>query len=159
VVNRRLTGEAWRTYTAPLGGALTVQDVAPGFADQSTPAALNTPIMVRGEPIGALKLHDLDPNRAWSANDQALLEAVASEIAVTIDNARLLEQTERRAQREARLSQIAQRLRQATDIDSILQAATEELSLALDTSHAQAQLGQATGAVSSGNDHRDHGQA
>jgi GAF domain-containing protein len=159
VVNRRLTGEAWRTYTAPLGGALTVQDIAPGFAEQSTPAALNAPIVVRGEPIGALKLQDGDPNRTWSATDQALLEAVASEIAVTIDNARLLEQTERRAQREARLSQIAQRLRQATDVDSILQAATEELSLALDTSHAQAQLGQGSGAIDSGNHHRDHGQA
>ncbi len=30
-INRRLTGEAWRTYTAQLGGGLKSQDVAPGF--------------------------------------------------------------------------------------------------------------------------------
>ncbi len=146
LINRRLTGEAWQAYTAPLGGALTIRDVAPGDQSAATSATLNTPIVVRGEPIGALKLQDADPDRAWSASDRSLLEAVASEIAVAIDNARLLEQTERRAQREARLSRIAQHLQQTTDIDSILQAATEELSQALDTSHAHAQLGKAAGA-------------
>ena len=68
---------------------------------------------------------------------------MAGEVAIAVENARLIEQTERRAQREMRLNQIAQQLRQATDIDSILQTAAEQLSLALDTSHAQAQLGAA----------------
>ena len=77
----------------------------------------------------------------FSQNTLALLQAVGRQVGFAIENARLFEQTRRRAQREARLSRIAQQLRQATDIDSILQTATEELSQALGTSHAQAQLG------------------
>jgi len=62
-------------------------------------------------------------------------------VAVAIENRRLFEQVDRRAQREARLNQIAQQLRQTTDIHTILQTAAKQLSLALDTSHAQAQIG------------------
>ncbi|MBP7688765.1 MAG: GAF domain-containing protein, partial [Thermoflexales bacterium] len=140
VVNRRLTGEAWRTYTTPLGGTLTVQDTAPGF-DSATPARLDTPIVVRGEPIGALKLHDLNPDRAWSANDRALLEAVASEIAVAIDNARLLEQTERRAEREQFIAEISRKMLAASDMRSIIQIASDELSTALGVMRTEVKVG------------------
>jgi GAF domain-containing protein len=113
----------------------------PTHSEGLSHGGLTAPIVMRGETIGTLSLQDLNPNRAWSTNEIALINAVANEIAITVENARLIEQTERHAQREARLSQIAQRLRQATDIDSILQTASEELSRALGTSHAQAQLG------------------
>jgi GAF domain-containing protein len=143
-LNRRLIGQAWRDYTRPAGGALHLVDVGPGVSATGTAqpdGGLTAPIVMRGETIGTLSLQDLNPNRAWSTNEVALINAVANEIAIAVENARLIEQTERHAQREARLSQIAQRLRQATDIDSILQTASEELSHALGTSHAQAQLG------------------
>jgi len=74
---------------------------------------------------------------------------------VAVENRRLFEQVERRAQREARLNQIAQQLRQTTDIHTILQTATEQLSLALDTSHAQARLSTAQPASQRANGQRD----
>jgi GAF domain-containing protein/HAMP domain-containing protein len=143
-INRRLTGQAWRDYTRPAGGMVRLTDVGPGVSVTSTAqpdGGLTAPIVMRGETIGTLSLQDFNPNRAWSTNEIALVNAVANEVAIAVENARLIEQTERHAQREARLSQIAQRLRQATDIDSILQTASEELGRALETSHAQAQLG------------------
>jgi GAF domain-containing protein len=98
-------------------------------------------VLIHGEEIGVLRLEDAAPERAWTPNEEALVQAVAGEVAIAIENARLIEQTEWRAQREARLNQIAQQLRQTTDVHSVLLTATEQLSLALDTSHAQAQLG------------------
>ena len=77
----------------------------------------------------------------FTAGEQRMYQSIASQVAMAIENRRLFEQTQRRAQREARLNQIAQQLRQTTDIQSILRTATEQLSLALDTSHAQAQIG------------------
>ncbi|HZY42981.1 MAG TPA: GAF domain-containing protein, partial [Anaerolineae bacterium] len=161
LVNRRLTGEAWQAYTAPLGGALTIRDVAPGAQGESTPAALNAPIVVRGEPIGALKLQDVNPDRTWSASDRTLLEAVANEIAVAIDNARLLEQTERRAQREQLISEISRKMLAASNMQSIIQIAGDELSRALQVSRAAVKIGvEAEEAISTANapDSRDADQ-
>jgi GAF domain-containing protein len=142
LINRRLTGEAWKAYTSPLGGTLTIRDVAPGLPDISAPATLDTPIVVRGEPIGALKLQDVDPDRAWSANDRSLLEAVASEVAVAVDNARLIEQTERRAQREQFIAEVSRKMLAASNLQSIIQIAGDELGHALQVGRTEVTVGQ-----------------
>ena len=143
-INRRLTGQAWEQYARLRGQAVRKIDVGAGISlDSSAPLAktLAAPVLIHGQEIGMLRLEDAAPDREWTPNEQALIQAVAGEVAIAIENARLIEQTERRAQREARLNQIAQRLRQTTDIHSVLQTAIEQLSLGLDTSHAQAQIG------------------
>jgi GAF domain-containing protein/HAMP domain-containing protein len=147
-INRRLTGQTWQQYQRAAGGLTRKVDVGPNTLDQADisplPATLSRPVLIHGQEIGVLRIEDAAPDREWTPNEIALVQAVAGEVAIAVENARLMEQTERRAQREARLNQISQQLRQATDIQSILQTATEQLSLALDTSHAQAQLGQRT---------------
>jgi GAF domain-containing protein len=143
-INRRLTGQAWSGYTAASGGAMHKLDLGPNGPVSDTgplPTILSAPVMVRGQTIGSLRLEDDAPDREWTPSETALIQAVAGEVAIALENTRLIEETEKRASREARLNQISQQLRQATNINSILQTAAEQLSLALDTSHAQAQLG------------------
>jgi len=142
-INRRLTTHAWNEYVRATGAVMHTEDVGPSAYASSEPAptVLTAPITIHGEEIGMLRLEDANPDREWTVNEWALARAVAGEVSVALENARLIEETERRAGREARLNQIAQQLRQATDIHTILQTATEQLSLALDTSHAQAQVG------------------
>ncbi len=140
-INRRLTGQVWEQYMNERRHSARAVDVGPGAPGEAAiPAQLNAPVLIHGREVGRLQLEDIAPDRKWTPNDQALIKAVAGEVAIAIENARLIEQTERRAQREERLNRIAQLLRQTTDIESILQTAAEQLSLALDTSHAQAQL-------------------
>ena len=145
--NRRLTGEAWRAYTRAAARPLRVIDAGPGVVPEQLPptAEAAVPIVVRGEAIGHLKLRDTDRRASWSEADLALLQAVAAEVAGVIDNARLFEQAQDRAAREAQLNRIADRIRRASGIQAILRAAAEELSVALDTSHAHAQLSRAVG--------------
>ena len=140
-INRRLTGQAWAQYARATGAVMHQEDAGPSAyaSSEAAPAVLSAPIMIHGEEVGMLRLEDADPDREWTPNELALTRAVAGEVSVALENARLIEETEGRAQREARLNQIAQQLRRATDIDSILQTAAEQLSQALDTSHAQAQ--------------------
>ncbi len=143
-INRRLTGQVWQQYARSRGQVVRKFDVGPGMPLETDaldfPSELSAPVLIHGQEIGVLRLQDAAPDRAWTPNEKALVQAVAGEVAVAIENARLIEQTEWRAQRETRLNQIAQLLRQTTDVRSVLQTATEQLSLALDTSHAQAQL-------------------
>ena len=104
-----------------------------------TRSELALPLVSRGQVLGAMTVQSAEV-AAFSEQDIAILQTMSDQVAIAIENARLIEQTERRAQREARLNLIAQQLRQTTDIHTILQTATEQLSLALDTSHAQARL-------------------
>jgi signal transduction histidine kinase/CheY-like chemotaxis protein len=54
------------------------------------------PISFRGEVIGALGLRDPDRNRQWTDEDVNLVESVARQMSVVIDNARLVEETQQR---------------------------------------------------------------
>ena len=156
-INRRLTKQAWNEYASATGAVMHQEDVGP-TADANSeraPMVLTAPITIHGEEVGILRLEDADPDREWTPNELTLTRAVAGEVAIALENARLIEETEKRAQRETRLNQIAQQLRQATDINSILQTAAEQLGQALDTSHAQAQLGVARSAEHGHNGHQD----
>ncbi len=142
-INRRLTSQTWDKYARAIDAVTYKEDIGPtvNVRSEIAPTVLAAPIMIHGEEVGVLRLEDTAPDRKWTSNELALAQAVAGEVAIAIENARLIEQTEGRALRETRLNQIAQQLRQATDVNSILQTAAEQLSQALDTSHALAQLG------------------
>lgn len=110
------------------------------FQQVSIAATAFMPLTLGNRWVGLIIVSWREPHD-FAAGEQRMYQSIASQVAAAIENRRLLEQTQRRAQREARLNQIAQQLRQTTDIRTILQTATEQLSLALDTSHAQARLG------------------
>ncbi len=110
------------------------------FQQLNIAATAFMPLALGKRWVGLIIVSWREPH-SFTAGEQRMYQSIASQVAVAIENRRLFEQTERRAQREARLNQIAQQLRRATDIHTILQTATEQLSLALDTSHAQAQIG------------------
>jgi GAF domain-containing protein/HAMP domain-containing protein len=137
-VNRRLTGEAWRTYLAARGE----MSFRSGQLSEQATSQTGAPIVVRGETLGRLSLEDGNPDRQWTEEDRLLLNAVAGEVALAIENARLLEETQRRAAREAQLNQIAERIRRAASIESILRVAVDEVGLVLEASHANVRLGQ-----------------
>jgi len=138
LLNQRLSGEAWRGYLASRAD-LSVESGRLAAAHGAS--RLTAPIVVRGEVLGALDLEDVDGNRQWTDDELSLLNAIAGEVALAIDNARLIEQTQRRAAREAQLNRIAEKIRRAANVEAILRVAAEELSQTLDTSHANARLG------------------
>jgi GAF domain-containing protein len=71
-----------------------------------------------------------------------LLHTVAGEVAIAIENARLIEQTERRAQREHIVADISSRMWAANDIESILRTAGDELGRVLRVGHVALRLGE-----------------
>jgi GAF domain-containing protein len=95
--------------------------------DGAGPAALVVPINLRGEAIGALGLQELTSRRQWSSGEIALIEAVADQMALAIENARLLEETQRRAERERLTAEITAHVRASTDVDTILRTAVREM--------------------------------
>ncbi len=106
----------------------------------STQPAVVAPIALRGQVIGTLSLQDIDPNRQWTAEEQALLETVSEQLALTIENLRLFDETQKRATREQLTRQITDKMRAAPDVDTIIQTGLAELAKALNVSRAYVKL-------------------
>jgi GAF domain-containing protein len=115
--------------------------VLPDTGDGTAPAALVAPITLRGEVIGALGLHDAKDGREWTVDEIALIEAIADQMSLAIENARLLEETQQRAERERLIADITTRVRAYMDLEGIMQTAVRELGVALDADRAFIRLG------------------
>ncbi|HTX89900.1 MAG TPA: GAF domain-containing protein [Anaerolineales bacterium] len=92
---------------------------------------LAIPLKVRDEIIGVLNVSSSTANRQWGENEKALVQAVADRVALALENARLFEETTRRANRERTVSEITTQIRSATDPEVMLHTALEELKRAL----------------------------
>jgi GAF domain-containing protein/HAMP domain-containing protein len=69
-----------------------------------------------------------------------LVEAVATQAALASENARLVQDAQQRAERERILSQVATRMRETLDIDTILRTAVQEIRQTFDLDQAEVRL-------------------
>jgi GAF domain-containing protein len=98
---------------------------------------LVVPITLRGQAIGIIKLQDVDQTRVWDQEEMTWIKSVADQIGLALENARLLEATQKRAEREYLVGQITTKLRTSNDPQVILQTAVTELRKALHAQKAQ----------------------
>jgi GAF domain-containing protein len=136
--------EAW----LPAMTEAVQQGVAATAADGGEDVELAVPITLRGQTIGVLGLRR-DEAGGWTADDVAVVQAVAEQVALTLENMRLFEETRRRARREEIIREITTKMRGSTDLNAILQTTIQELAKVLGTSRTFVQLGTAPQLVSS----------
>jgi GAF domain-containing protein len=110
-----------------------------GNGHQVQRSGLAVPIQLLGQTIGVLDF--FDEERVWTDDDKALIETLADQVALAVENQRLFEQTQRRAHREHLTGEIVGRIRAAGDVQNILKTAAEELGRALGVSNARVHLG------------------
>jgi GAF domain-containing protein/HAMP domain-containing protein len=104
-------------------------------------AAIAAPIVLRGEVIGALQVGEADRPRLWSAEDLSFIQAVADQVALAVENARLIEQTQRVARRERAIAEAADKIHRPVDMDTILRTAVDEVSRITGSTDVSIQLG------------------
>ena len=85
------------------------------------------PITLRGRLLGNISLRRNPDENKWTSEDKQLAEEVSSQVAVALENARLLEESQRRAAQEELLSQASAKFSQSLDINTVLQMAVREL--------------------------------
>jgi GAF domain-containing protein len=88
---------------------------------------VSLPIKLRGQVIGVLDVRSKAGEREWTQAEISLLEAAAERAGIALENARLVENAQRRASRERSIGEISAQIGAVSDIDSILQTAVEEL--------------------------------
>jgi GAF domain-containing protein len=85
------------------------------------------PISLRNSKIGQITLKRRGKNSKWSEREQQLGNQIADQVALALENARLLEETQLRAAREQTISNMSSRFGQTTDMDTLLKLAVQEL--------------------------------
>ncbi|MEJ2563645.1 MAG: GAF domain-containing protein, partial [Anaerolineales bacterium] len=81
--------------------------------------ALATDIELRGEIIGSLNILRKSTDD-WTDDDQAILEAVADEVAGALEQARLMEELQRRATQLQTAAEVARDATGLLDLDTLL---------------------------------------
>jgi GAF domain-containing protein/HAMP domain-containing protein len=81
--------------------------------------SLQTPIAVRGQVVGRLNILAEKPG-AWSTDDREVLEAVADEVAVALEQMRLLEELQRRAAQLQTAAEVARDASGLLDVETLL---------------------------------------
>ena len=103
-------------------------------------ARLAAPIILREAIIGAIGYDNDDLNHTWLEDEKALLEIVASRVSLALENTRLVEEAQQRAERERVIGQITTRMRETLDIETILKTAVKEMRQSLDLREAEVRL-------------------
>jgi GAF domain-containing protein/HAMP domain-containing protein len=93
--------------------------------------ALAIPLKVRDQVIGVLDLRKDSPDKTWTDEEKRLVEALAEQLGVALESARLYEDTQRGAARERLSAQVTAHMRETLDVDAVLQTAVREISAAL----------------------------
>lgn len=146
VISRQYFSETWKQlsqdqtvdgfrYTTSGTLPLTKSDYTE-VADSIERKSVTVPINIRGQVIG--KLSVLVPKQERIKSDQMeLIQAVADRVAIFAENARLFDQTTRRAERERLVTDITTKIRGTNDPQEMLKTAVEELKRALNVSRIE----------------------
>jgi GAF domain-containing protein len=154
--------EAWREHAArqsvayrytgtrgvePVDSSLAVEmgppphDHRPVILEEEDGRRLIAPIHLRGQLLGSLAFRQESERKPWSDEEIALVEQICMQIGLALENARLLEETQQRAEQERIVASITAQVRASMDPETILQTAVRELGAALGTDRAFVRLG------------------
>ena len=138
VASGRYTQESWAAVAQrserPVGyrySRLGVEPVAGPRQDSGQAAGgdLAVPITLRDQVIGMLDLRS--EGETFSPETVSLVKEVAGRLALAMENARLLEDTRRRAQQEQLLRAATAHMHESSDMETVLKTAADEMYKAL----------------------------
>lgn len=96
------------------------------FNKQGMPKSLlEAPMIIRGETIGWIGADSVKEYRNFSQQEIDLARAMADQIAITIQNRRLLEQTERRATRLKTVAKVGESVSRMLDLGEIFNSTVD----------------------------------
>jgi GAF domain-containing protein/HAMP domain-containing protein len=88
---------------------------------------LLVPLLLSGQVIGVIGLERDNTDMDWTNEEISIAEAAANRAAITLENARLLDESQRRAIKERSISESTSRISSALSIENILSITAEEL--------------------------------
>jgi GAF domain-containing protein len=98
---------------------------------------IEVPLTLRDQIIGQINLANLDE---WTPEQRNLIESIAAQAALALENARLVEESQSIAMRERLANEVTSKIWASTTIDSILQTTVRELGRALEAAEVSIEV-------------------
>lgn len=164
-LNRQLTRKAWGDYLLDKGdlSGITLETLdaiqkdadwttrmieasqrrRPSIVkmDDSNSALIAVPIVLRGEVIGAIEIQTSDEIRQDDSVE--IVQAVAQRLALSLDNARLFEETQLNVQQQQAINDIVSQFQSAVNVDELLQMTLTEIGQLVGAKEGTIRLGSA----------------
>jgi hypothetical protein len=83
---------------------------------------------------------EIGPDQEIVPEQMSVLQQIIERLGLAVENARLLEEAQRIAQREALVSEISMRLQATTGVEAVVAAATQSLADAFQSPHVAIRL-------------------
>ena len=144
---RGLVGRAADTNTSVLvGDTLNEEGWLPNELLPETKAEAAVPISIGNQVFGVLDVQHSFVG-GLTPEDVTLLESLAGQVAISLQNARSYEQSRKQAELESLVNVIGQRIQRATSIEDTLQTAIRELGTAIGATRVRASIKPASSAA------------
>lgn len=88
---------------------------------------LRVPISLRGQKIGEVLLRRKKNAPSWDEKELEMAEKITAQVALALENARLLEESQVQTERALTISQISEQFSESLDIQTLLQKAVREI--------------------------------
>jgi GAF domain-containing protein len=98
---------------------------------------LEVPLTLRDQIIGQISMSNTDE---WTPEQKRLIESIATQAALALENARLVEESQSIAMRERLANEITSKIWASTTIDSIMQTTVRELGRALEAAEVNIEV-------------------
>jgi GAF domain-containing protein len=139
------TERTWRKLTSRQKPAFqyTPAGVRPIFSSnkKNGDEGLHVPLILHGQKIGAVKLKRKGGNAPWSDRERTLVEKIADQVALALENSRLVDEAQKGALRDQMIANISTRVRETLEIESVARTAATELLRAFDLKEAEILIG------------------
>ncbi|GAB4529427.1 MAG: hypothetical protein OHK0046_49300 [Anaerolineae bacterium] len=161
-LNERLMGRAWSDYLrgtgdkfsleidfeagrqAPAEWTTTLQEAMQHNhlvqAQHDDRQVISVPLQVRGHVIGAMEF-ELDEDYDFAPEDLDLVQSISERFGLAMENARLVDESQRAAEREALVNEISTRLQSFNNIESMVTDAAQTLHNVLKAERVSIRLG------------------
>lgn len=124
-LNQAYTANTWEDVLKNSEGLeYSVEQEAIAISDSDTP--LQIPLTLRNDQIiGNITLEG--HTESWDSSEMEFIEAVSNQAALALESARLLDESQRRVQREQALNDLTSRFSRTLDFDTLMQTVVKEL--------------------------------
>jgi len=126
-----LQAQPGRGYRSDDRGVIPVEPTAPPVVQPEGQHPLTLPIRVGDAVIGLVDTYKPGPAGPWTRDEIALLEALAEQLGLALESARLYQDSQRRAIREQLTGEVTRRMRETLDVDTVLRTAADAMYQAL----------------------------
>ena len=108
-----------------------------GDQEDDNARKLEVPISLRDQILGQIRL---ESEKEWTPDQQSLVDAIATQAAIALENARLVSESRQLALRERMVAEINSKIWASATIDGVLQTTIKELGRRLNASSATIEL-------------------